>query len=430
MCGIVGMISWSEVGLFQSEEATFVQMLYTDALRGMHGTGLFAVDKKGTIAWTKVGGPPHQLFETDDFEKTMNWIKKKDVKFLIGHNRHATKGQRITAHAHPFIHGEQGNKIILVHNGTLHDDPPLPNKMKFVVDSEAICYGIAHLGVEKILPTLKGAWTLVYYNEKDKTLNILRNKERPLFIARHEKWKFMAIASEKGTLRWLLDRNNCQDAVIHDVEVDQLMTFHLNNPEKPHVKPLKGYEWKAPAAAACEWFPPAEELAKDAVGNKQVSDAEKIMGTKSANEYPVREPSVPKNQQVIPFQKRQGYIKPPESKGNKPRDLSQDGSWVLADSLHDLGRGKPVLVQIFDWTPIPDSNDKWQLKAASDAYPDIEFYCNMTGKEEFVFKLLEAAMGIRGTIVSILKSQIHVGKFPHKVYINNPEPVDKLEAAN
>ena len=429
MCGIVGMYSYHPSGVSEYEIATFIQLLYVDALRGMHGTGMFGVEKNGGSYRVKVGGPPHQLFGDKKFDDMMKWLKKKNTRAIVGHNRFATRGEKTTAHAHPFHHGEDGNAITLVHNGTLTAFQHLPDGKKFDVDSEAICHSIQKIGVKDTMAQLRGAWALVYWDEKNKSLNLLRNKERPLWVARHDGMKVLTFASEPGALRWILDRNVQTLAKIEPVPENQLVTFYLDEEsEKPHLTECKG---AADVVVKCDDVPmDGYYVSGELVGGKNGVEESHTKGNepppKKYKQSAWKDASNSTGNQgggaVVPFAKRPYASIPPPSKGRAPNYIDNAGTWVRADSLHDLGRGKLVNIQIVDWVDIPDHTERYQMRCVTDAYPDIEFFCNLEGSENLE-GLMKADLGIRAVIRSILKSQTHVSKFPHKIFVGNPEPV-------
>lgn len=409
MCGIVGMISFHQGGLMWSDINSFCQMLYVDAVRGMHGTGSFAVDASGDQWSLRVGGPPHQLFSNKKWDEYLDWLRKKKPKFLVGHNRLATKGQKITAHTHPFTHGH----IRLVHNGTLENYDHLPDAKKFEVDSEAICYSIAKQGIDKTIGSLRGAWTLVYYDEKEQTLNLLRNKERPLFMAKHKQYGLIAFASEAGILNWVLNRNNLSNYELSPLPEDTLLTFKMNE-EKPKVREVKGKGF---------WSINTDVFDADYYGTgfsetKQKPEEEKKKIKKQeSSDYGT------KSSQVVPFREKvvAQVLKPNASR--KPTNLDETGSWTGVEHLHDLSRGKSIQVMVYSHVPIEDTTDRFQIICLSDDYPDIEFYCNIKGESE-VLKFNETGL-LEATIMSILKSQVHVSKFPHKIFLSQAKAVSK-----
>jgi predicted glutamine amidotransferase len=124
--------------------------------------------------------------------------------FVVGHNRFATTGSINDTNAHPFSHGD----ITLFHNGTLNSHNLL-NKENYTVDSEAITANFSKsLNIKESLESLKGAYSLVWYDDALQTLNFARNKERPMYFATIKGSKSTFFASEKGMLEWLLIRND------------------------------------------------------------------------------------------------------------------------------------------------------------------------------------------------------------------------------
>lgn len=143
---------------------------------------------------------------------------------LIGHNRHATQGAVNNNNAHPFTHGD----ITLAHNGTLTNKWQLERDFKapkFDTDSELVCWLIDNYELEAVIPELKGAFALTWWDSRDSTMNIIRNDERPLHVAGvgcNVYW-----ASEKRMLAWILDRNEIgdSDTTIYQPKVGMHLAF-------------------------------------------------------------------------------------------------------------------------------------------------------------------------------------------------------------
>lgn len=125
MCGLIGYVKNSQrhparTPYKHAQDITKVirQGLYIDALRGHDSTGLACIpsvlNKKPLVY--------KRALQALDFlgHPTVSKILKnvEDYKYILGHNRAATKGWVDDASAHPF---QQGN-IILTHNGTLHNE--------------------------------------------------------------------------------------------------------------------------------------------------------------------------------------------------------------------------------------------------------------------------------------------------------------------
>lgn len=170
MCGIIGT-----VGVFTNNTADFMwHGLFLDSIRGYDSTGIAGANgnrveiiKEAMAGYNYVFHPQYKKFMSIS----------RDV--LIGHNRAATKGSIMPWNAHPFQHGD----ITLVHNGTLTSWTDLTNET-YGTDSETICKLLSTSeDVEKSLEKLEGAYSLVWYNSKTKSIHFARNKDRPMQIA-------------------------------------------------------------------------------------------------------------------------------------------------------------------------------------------------------------------------------------------------------
>lgn len=169
MCGLVGYAGENSVKL----QNAFKFMLFVDQVRGIHSTGVATTNNNNNVVMFK-----KDVHSTDflDMRKADNVISSFKHNAIIGHNRAATKGLVNTANAHPF----SIKNITLAHNGTLRNQSLLPDYKEFEVDSENICHAIAEIGIEDTVKKLCGAFALTYFDSEDKTLNLVRNHERPL----------------------------------------------------------------------------------------------------------------------------------------------------------------------------------------------------------------------------------------------------------
>lgn len=200
MCGIVlagGNMTSTDLDIFN-------QLLYCDVFRGQHSTGVFGQRKSSTEVFSyKEALPSFAFILKDEYQKVSAGATKYAVapSWIVGHNRHATRGAVNARNAHPFTHGN----ITLVHNGTLTDQDLLPDSKQFEVDSENICHSINLIGGAATIQKLDGAFTLIWHDAKDNTLHIIRNSERPFHLARCGLDWFGA--SEEDMLMWILNRS-------------------------------------------------------------------------------------------------------------------------------------------------------------------------------------------------------------------------------
>ena len=183
MCGLVGIAG----KLVFQDEFTMKRMLLADYFRGPDSTGMAAIRTDGSAIISKVASNPIDLFGMASFTKALNGNASRA---FIGHNRLATKGGISTVNAHPY-HIEH---IVGAHNGTLDKESikALEDKLgeSYAVDSMLLFACIAKFGIKKTIELCyegksqqEGAWALVWFDQKEGTLNFLRNKWRPLYYA-------------------------------------------------------------------------------------------------------------------------------------------------------------------------------------------------------------------------------------------------------
>lgn len=194
MCGLVGVAGNVTVPM----EKAFKRMLELDTIRGPHSTGVCFVPSYGEPSVIKKAGTPWELYQYKRWEDLIRPVNKA----LIGHNRWATVGAINAQNAHPFEHGH----IIGAHNGTLRNQRLLLDSSDFEVDSDNLYYHISEKGLDDALMHTNGAFALSWYDKKEKSLNFIRNDERPLH--------YLITADGKGIL-WASEVFMLQQAIVH-----------------------------------------------------------------------------------------------------------------------------------------------------------------------------------------------------------------------
>lgn len=197
MCGLVGF--YAPTTTTDSNIQLFKNLLLVDQIRGMHATGVAKVDvRKNVVAIHKRAQDAIDFLASED---TKTFLEKDRGQIYIGHNRYATVGDK-AAHenAHPF----QEKHITLVHNGGV--DPHAfdllsgIDRKDVVVDSHGVTITIAEHGVKKaVTEKLSGGFALVWYDSEERSLNFIRNQDRPLYMAVLTDGA-LVWASEKGML--------------------------------------------------------------------------------------------------------------------------------------------------------------------------------------------------------------------------------------
>ncbi len=270
MCGLVGIAG----NLATKDEATMQRLFLLDHFRGKDSTGLAAIRMSGEAALAKISSHSLDLFEMPRFRAALNGTQSKA---FIGHNRAATRGGVSSSNAHPY----QFDHIIGAHNGTLDTEGWLALDEilgeKYPVDSMSIFAAIAKVGVEEVIPKLPegkdyqtGAWSLVWYDQHDGTLNFLRNKHRPLWYAFNEEldrifwaseWEMIDAATKMSPVGYKLFAEGKEGYKFFQTEPDVhyklvVSSLYSGNKERPKMKAktLKGKEPKPVATSTVHPF--------------------------------------------------------------------------------------------------------------------------------------------------------------------------------
>lgn len=241
MCGLSGVAG----RIFKREEDVFENLLYFMAIRGMHSTGMASVAVADSqVRLAKAIGTPDYLIGDKHWNKAM----AVNCKALLGHNRFATKGEVKLCNAHPFAF----KHVVGMHNGTIYDfaKKKLPEGEFYKTDSEAIIASIETQGAEKTVPLLDGAYCLVWYDTRDDTINMVRNKERMLYYAFSKDHQTLFWGSEVELLASAMNRNNIPRSdgeKSHMLTQDTWMSWRLPKGADPFAEPtrlsLKGFQY-------------------------------------------------------------------------------------------------------------------------------------------------------------------------------------------
>lgn len=227
MCGIVGVITTEYSGINNPVSDYFRQAIFMDTVRGSDSTGMFLMKskiEKPELFKRALAAPDFlQLKKTADLLKDTN-----DWQIMIGHNRAATRGGVSDITAHPF----QIDNITMVHNGTIFNHRTLKDGHKFDVDSEAICHAISHDGIEAVVDHMEGAFSLVWHDNNDGSINLVRNDERPLAFAKIKGKNTIFLASEAGMLSWLATRNGFAIESLISPKAGEMFSWKPSNLDK------------------------------------------------------------------------------------------------------------------------------------------------------------------------------------------------------
>lgn len=223
MCGLVGMAG----DVRPDHRKAFADMLLVCQVRGRDSTGAFRVGHHGATEVAKMVGTPEILLGSRTYDNRIDTFGKA----YVGHCRSKTFGDVSYANAHPFKH----EHITGVHNGTLRGIYGRDKANDFGTDSEWLYYTAAQEGMEDTIKSLDndGAWALVWWDEREKTLNFLRNDKRPLWFTFTKDLKIMLWASEIWMFgafhrHFELWDGGEEKKVYYSLPVDQLYSYKID----------------------------------------------------------------------------------------------------------------------------------------------------------------------------------------------------------
>lgn len=231
MCGIYGIVNGVKARVINQAICKYAQeAMVTNSIRGMDSTGIFQIDQTNYYHKDAVSG---SQFTQDPI--VQNFLNDADRAWItVVHNRAATEGKVKSQNAHPFeCFGKHAKWLLGVHNGTLTNWKSAPGSDLFEVDSEWALSRIAEDG-EDALKRIQGAYAFVWYEGNDPhTLHIVRNYQRPMFVAYVKNADRMLFASEYQMITWLAERNNIDlDGEIIELQPQQHYRFNVENPRE------------------------------------------------------------------------------------------------------------------------------------------------------------------------------------------------------
>jgi hypothetical protein len=230
MCGIVGLIASYNNGLSHNEAKAFRDMVVVDSLRGFDSTGVYSIATNGNVQLHKEASTGATFVTRDEYDK-FNTAAINNAIFVVGHNRAATRGTVNDKNAHPFC---VEDNIILVQNGTYRGSHA--HHKDTDVDTEAIAWVLHEhpLDIQTALQKIDAAYCLVWYNVKDQALYMIRNHERPMFIAYTASGGIL-FASEGETIMLAASRNDIKlKSPPYLIAQDTLFKWQLDTKSKTH----------------------------------------------------------------------------------------------------------------------------------------------------------------------------------------------------
>lgn len=200
MCGMIGFHakqgSWPA---YKQREDWLRAMMTVCSLRGEDSAGIALLQNGEDVPAVYKGAVPPWYFINSPIMGQVESLLF-NAHTLLGHCRAATQGAVSDKNAHPFQFGT----VTLTHNGTIPKHSiESPKNTLATTDSAMLTALLAEADVEKaheVFENTGGAWAVVWYDERDGSLNFARNDERPLWFGSTPDNKILTWASE----RWML----------------------------------------------------------------------------------------------------------------------------------------------------------------------------------------------------------------------------------
>lgn len=228
MCGLAGVYTTM---ISARERKVFDSLMTVSNLRGSLGAGVITAHRDDRLMFYKTLNNGVSLLNSKGFADLMSDTYSKSASTIIGHTRAPTKGGTDKDAVHP----HDAPNVIGVHNGTLYrvNDKTIPHADS---DSKAAYLDISERGIDAFVQGADGAYCLVWVNKEAKTLNFLRNSQRPLYFAKigtnmktNKATKPITIfwSSEKIFLQFALGRENYREDeyVIEELPVNTLVSY-------------------------------------------------------------------------------------------------------------------------------------------------------------------------------------------------------------
>ena len=250
MCGIISLFS-NEPRYDKKVQDLMTNMLWIDSVRGFHSTGMI-YETEGGVDYYKKAVAGYDFIELPLVDAVLRNLEK--TRFFIGHNRAATLGSVNSQNAHPFEHGH----ILGVHNGTLTNFHNLTGvRQNFAVDSEHLFHAMSVMDTQELFPQVQGSYNLLWHDDRDDTIHICKNDQRPYTFIKIKGKELLVGASEKVMAKWLINRHGMEIEYAWSPKDNMEYIFEMDGDIIKPTKRIKHTPWVNPNPV--NFYPPQNQ---------------------------------------------------------------------------------------------------------------------------------------------------------------------------
>ena len=257
--------------------------LYALQHRGQESAGIATSDGKRIVVFKDMG-LVSQIFTENDLATLTG-------KLAIGHCRYSTTGSSVWANAQPTLRSTNHGTLALAHNGNLTNTGDLAEELSKIISDEEKAHGLqattdteimtaliaAQPGKNfeesalQVLPTLKGAFSLVFMDEHTLYAARDRNGVRPLVIGKLDHgW---VVASESAAL------DIVGASFVREVECGEFIAIDENG--------LRSTHWATPEPKGCIFEYVYLARPDTSIAGRNVHATRVALGQQLAKEHPV-----------------------------------------------------------------------------------------------------------------------------------------------
>lgn len=219
ICGIVGVAGGKlgrlGVGIFED-------LMIVSNLRGRWGAGAAVVTGEKIMTY-KTEWSGVDVIDMKGYRENVGG--KVAPSTLLGHTRHPTKGGQTVNESHP----HSFKNVTGVHNGTLTRADG-----KFVRDDESdsrmFYKHMNDSGAHTAIAYAQGAYCFVWLDHVTRTLNFIRNNQRPMTIAKvhwDTEGQTLVWASEIDFIKLVLNRREVKNAEYFELPINELWSIPI-----------------------------------------------------------------------------------------------------------------------------------------------------------------------------------------------------------